>query len=263
MASPPRAWLTPDDLPPTTICRRLSIPDTPLFRIAVTGCLMLMTEPENWEQFGAITPEETAAAAAVMLADFEAAQGYCMIGSIVAIATAQVPENMILCDGTVYDNVDYPEFNAVRSSALNVGLSQFKTPDLRGRFILAPSGGITEHSIGGVDEVTLDESQLPAHTHIQNAHTHFSPGHNHSQAPHQHTYNYPVINIDIEAPGVPDPLALGNPGLPALTSAAGSPIGFTAATINQSTATNQSTGGNQPHENMPPYYALRYAIIVR
>lgn len=59
---------------------------------------------------------------------------------------------------------------------------------------------------------------------------------------HTHTETYPSFNIDLEAPGVPDVLGAGNPPLPQPTG---------------------SAGGNQPHNNMPPYYVMTYAIIGR
>lgn len=56
---------------------------------------------------------------------------------------------------------------------------------------------------------------------------------------HSHTYTPPVANIDLEAPGAPDILAAGL-GTPTETGV---------------------TGGGEPHENKPPYLAVRYAIF--
>lgn len=57
---------------------------------------------------------------------------------------------------------------------------------------------------------------------------------------HTHTFTSPTFGIDVESVGVPDPTGVGNP--PAVL-------------------TTSSTGGNQPHNNMPPYYAVKYAIF--
>lgn len=59
---------------------------------------------------------------------------------------------------------------------------------------------------------------------------------------HTHTYYAPTFNIDVESVGVPDPTGVGQPAIPEVTTA---------------------TGNNEPHENMPPYYAVVYAIIAR
>lgn len=57
---------------------------------------------------------------------------------------------------------------------------------------------------------------------------------------HTHGYFTPTFNIDVESVGIPDPTGVGNPQLP---------------------ATTQATGGGQPHNNMPPYFAMRLAIV--
>lgn len=263
MTSPKHAWLTPESLPPTNVCRRLSIPDTLLFRAAVNGALLELSKAENWEQFGAVTPEEAAAAALEMLYEFDEKNGYCMIGSIVPVITAHTPENMLLCDGSTYLSADYPDLAGIIDSALLVGFDSFRVPDLRQRFVFGAGDSYATNVVGGEEDVTLAASQMPSHTHTQNSHAHTSPGHNHSQAPHSHLYSYPSIGIDLEGAGVPDVTAVGNPGLPQSTGQGSSPIGFTAVTINQSTATNQNAGGDEAHENMPPYYVLRYAVVAK
>lgn len=60
--------------------------------------------------------------------------------------------------------------------------------------------------------------------------------------PHAHGYTQYTFGIDIESVGVPDPTGVGNPRLPESTD---------------------QTGGGQPHNNMPPFYALKYAVIAR
>jgi len=65
----PRAWLTPDSpTPEEERCRTISVPDDLAFVGAVTGALLPLTQPDNWEQSGSMTPEE---AAGIMSAAFE------------------------------------------------------------------------------------------------------------------------------------------------------------------------------------------------
>ncbi|MCB8946168.1 MAG: hypothetical protein H6658_20680 [Ardenticatenaceae bacterium] len=54
------AWLTPDasDLAGTPEDRTVSVP--PELWPFVSGCLLLLAEVENWEEFGTATPEEMA-----------------------------------------------------------------------------------------------------------------------------------------------------------------------------------------------------------
>lgn len=58
---------------------------------------------------------------------------------------------------------------------------------------------------------------------------------------HWHTYTPPTFNVDVEAPGAPDLLAAGI-GVQTVTGAA---------------------GGGQPHNNMPPYAVVVWAIVAR
>jgi len=64
-----RAWLTPDTpAPESERCRRFATPDELAFVAAVSGALLPLTLPENWEQSGSMTPDE---AAGIMSASFE------------------------------------------------------------------------------------------------------------------------------------------------------------------------------------------------
>lgn len=60
-------YITPDEIPEATICRVLFIPDDPIFRAAIDGALTELAYPFTWEQVGAVTVDEAAAAAQVML----------------------------------------------------------------------------------------------------------------------------------------------------------------------------------------------------
>ena len=61
-SSKKRAWLTPDsaDALADLVCKRVFVPDSQPFRESVNGALLELTYAWNWEQFGSMTPEETA-----------------------------------------------------------------------------------------------------------------------------------------------------------------------------------------------------------
>jgi microcystin-dependent protein len=88
-----------------------------------------------------------------------------------------------------------------------------------------------------VGSTTLTESQIPAHTHVQNSHNHTQNSHNHSQT---------------NGTGV-----LRNTGTTSISTSlgSGSPVAFTlsnvaaTATNIAATATNQNTGGGDSHDH--------------
>jgi len=57
---------------------------------------------------------------------------------------------------------------------------------------------------------------------------------------HVHGYTQPTFGVDMESVGVPDPTGVGNPPLPQLTDA---------------------EGGDEAHNNMPPYTVIRWVIV--
>lgn len=59
---------------------------------------------------------------------------------------------------------------------------------------------------------------------------------------HAHLYDKEIYNIDMETVGIPDPFGVGIPPIPTLTS---------------------SKGSGNAHNNMPPYYALKYVVIAK
>lgn len=59
---------------------------------------------------------------------------------------------------------------------------------------------------------------------------------------HNHHYSKVSVGIDVESVGVPDPTGVGQPMIPTDTT---------------------NAGGGQSHNNIPAYYALAYAMVVR
>ena len=94
------------------------------------------------------------------------------------------------------------------------------TPDLRNRFIVGQGSTYSINSTGGLHEVTLTSAQMPSHEHS--------------------------TNID------------GSHVIPGNGS---SSYPYGGAGTYASTVFNMNpTGGGQPHENLPPYYALSYIM---
>lgn len=212
------AWQTPESLPTGKFCRRLFIPNSPYLVGCVSGALRELAAPENWEELGAITPEEVAAVFEEMYLLYGEDNYGCMIGKVLP-TIGEVQPNELLCDGSTFNDADYPLLAARISSDWSNGDGTFTVPDLRDRFLLGGGGTFAETAQGGETNVTLSENQMPPHTHLETQYT---------------------FNLDLEAPGAPDILGLGQPSISVPTS---------------------SAGGGQPHNNMPPYQVVRYVVI--
>jgi microcystin-dependent protein len=115
-----------------------------------------------------------------------------------------------------------------------------------------------EGDVGGAKSVTLTESQMPAHTHVQNSHTHTQNSHTHTQDAHAHTLPVGATD-DTAAPFDRADAGTNASGANATTATGSATATNQAATaVNQSaTATNQNTGGGQAHSNLPPFIVVR------
>jgi microcystin-dependent protein len=157
-------YLTSETIPAAK-CRRLLIPDDLDIIASVTGALHELCKAQNWEQFGAVTIGEIVQAMIAMLGTFEECQS--MIGVVVPVTLAELPDWMLLCDGTIYDRVDYPELYDVLHPAYRLGSELgFRVPDLRRQTIVgAEPDGYDVGLFKGHEEIALTVAQLPSHAH--------------------------------------------------------------------------------------------------
>lgn len=247
-------FLTADALPTGDfICRGLRIPNDVQYLEIVNGVLSELLKVHNFELFGDVTPQEMVDVFTPMF--FEYLQEMpCMLGAIIPYATAMPPDATLPCDGSEHARIDFPRLYAAIDAAYIIDADTFKTPDLRGRAIIGvgTGTGLSVRAIGdtgGVEIHELTVSELPAHTHENTPHSHTDTGHTHG-------YTYPTVNLDLEGVGVPDVLGAGNPPLPFSTT-----VGF--ASISAEEIIIADAGENEPHENMPPFHALKYCIVWR
>jgi len=239
-------WLTPDSLPSSLRYCTISFPDSEEFHSLVRGALFLLSDEANWEEFGSLTVTQTADAFRDMLVRFFGDD--CMqdpVGTIMAYVGESAPSGFLLCDGAQYPQADYPDLYAVVGDVWGGADSGFfRVPDLKGRVPVGRDINTGEFQeigdVGGATTVTLSTSQIPAHTHVQDAHA--------------HSIRYGVTNNN----GAKFMIANGGSQDASVAGSMGADDG--TATIASKTATNQNTGGGGSHDNLPPYAVINYII---
>jgi microcystin-dependent protein len=140
-----------------------------------------------------------------------------LIGQVCSFL-GSLPDFWLPLTGATFNRVDYPELWESLDAQYKDSTT-FTLPDLSDLFLaVAGSGSYSLGDSAGEDEHTLTSSEMPSHTH---------------------TYLPPVVDIDLEAPGVPD---------------------IAAARIGPPTTTG-STGDDSAHENRPPFYSLIIGVF--
>lgn len=213
-------WTTPSTMPTGFSRWVFYLPSDYEWTAEFFGAMALLFALENFSD-GGVTPLE---ATNVWINSYMGAFVDNQIGQVRYGAWEELPENMLLCDGSTYDRVDYPLLYDAIGTVYHVDTDTFNVPDLRGRVTLGTGmgAGLSNRvlgALGGQETVQLTVGELPAHDHST------------------HTYS---LNVDLEGAGVPDPSAIGLPELPDSTG---------------------NTGGNEAHTNMQPFLALMAGIV--
>jgi microcystin-dependent protein len=152
------------------------------------------------------------------------------VGEIRMFAGNFPPVGWMFCEGqTLPISENETLFQLLGTTYGGDGQANFNLPDLRGRLPLHMGNGFALAETGGVEEVTLTVSQIPAHSHA-----------------------YLGSNSVANDPN-PTNNTLGESSAISLFQS-GAPI---AAMAPQSVG---STGGSQPHTNFQPYLCIDFII---
>lgn len=208
------------------------------------------------------------------------------IGTIVAYAGESVPNGYLLADGASVSRSKYMDLYDVISTSYGTPISSkyFYLPDLNGKLVVGSNNSDPDFSFamsGGAKTHTLTTQQLPAHSHSftgtanqvtssSGIHTHTYSGTTVSAGVHTHNLNEKGIYIPADVTSNYDAFIYKN-GLTdiATTTSAGAHThtfsGTTASGGNHThtltaKGSNSNTGGNQAHNNLMPYRALKYII---
>ena len=106
-------FLTPENAPGSLVVSRITrLPQDSEYLALVGGALYELACEGNWEKFGAQDIEDTADFFRQMYLNWVAGE-VSMLGSIHAMAVAETPAGMLVCDGSEHDRLDYPELYSV------------------------------------------------------------------------------------------------------------------------------------------------------
>lgn len=153
------------------------------------------------------------------------------VGCVQAYAGSTLPTGWLLCDGSAVSRTDYAALYAVIGTTYGAGdgSTTFNLPNLVNRMAVGSGSSYAIAATGGEASHKLTEAELPALSGEAGMYTRYKD--------------------DQTASGV-------------LKESYGSYGRFPSSAAENCTASvvKIAFGGNQPHNNMPPYLALRYII---
>jgi microcystin-dependent protein len=181
------------------------------------------------------------------------------VGSIIAFGGQKIPEGWLECNGQ--EIPDGSKYNKLKEVLGEIVLQSFKeatgktteirkgyvVPDLRSRFIVGQGEGEGKdggdydlgefymHEIGGEIEHKLTKKEMPSHSHSYRDSVYFED----YKPPDSGTFKWEDIGDNKHGSGDTDD---------------------DNQYIWYRNRTTGSSGSDQPHNNLPPYYALRYII---
>ncbi|HEU5223427.1 MAG TPA: DUF859 family phage minor structural protein [Candidatus Lumbricidophila sp.] len=148
-------------------------------------------------------------------------------------------------DGAAISRVTYAKLYAIWGTTFGAGdgSTTFNMPNKKGRVGVGYDSSQTEFNAmgktGGEKTHVLTDNEMPVHTHVQNAHSHTIP------------------NEDGQPPRRGAGASAGR--LAGVTYASYTDV---SVSTSPTTATNQNAGGDQPHNNLQPYFTENYVIRI-
>jgi microcystin-dependent protein len=170
------------------------------------------------------------------------------LGQISIFAGNFAPRGWALCNGQILAiATNTALFSLLGTTYGGNGQTTFALPDLRGRAALhqGQGPGLSSYDlgeVGGVESVTLIQTQIPAHNHTATVTINAAAS--------------PLSASDDPSNQVP----AGGSGQSVYAS---TPDGTTKMNAGMATAVIGIAGGSQPHENRQPYLCVNYIIALQ
>ena len=159
------------------------------------------------------------------------------VGSIMPYPKVIAPENWIVCDGSAISRTEYQELFEVIGTTFGVGdgSTTFNLPDIKGKTLVGQDEDDADldtiGKTGGEKTHTLTIDEMASHNHIQK------------------------INV-----GSDNLIAVNPSSSSGITRDGGGHSSGTTAATKKTVVETENIGGNQPHNNMQPYFITNYII---
>ncbi|ARV15445.1 phage tail protein [Polaribacter sp. SA4-12] len=186
-----------------------------------------------------------------------------MMASIMLFAGNFAPRGWAFCDGQLLPISQYSAlFSLLGTTYGGDGRTTFGLPDLRGRAPIGPRNGpgLSDYRLGqkgGAEHITLNQTQMPSHTHAASAADVTVEIKASSAEADLHTPaagSFLAAGNEVNGRGT-DPIQMYNSSTPDITLGGGS--------TTSSNVTIGNTGGNLSHENRQPFIAINYIIAMQ
>ena len=249
---------------PANLNGGVNINGTPLAAVATAGTYASLTGTPATVTYASLsgTPTLAPVATAGTYASLTGTPAGIPAGIINQFAGNAAPIGYLLCDGTAYSRTTYAAlFEAIASTyGGGDGSTTFNVPNFLGIVPAGYTSGDSNFSTlgaaGGADSVTLQITNLPAHSHTvtDSGHTHgiTDPGHVHA------------ISVQTNGTGSTNTTHLGAATNTFNTYTPGqySQPNTTGITVSSSTAniTCANTGGGTAFNTLPPFLVVNYII---
>lgn len=146
------------------------------------------------------------------------------------ISFGYAPQGWALCNGQLLPiNQNQALFSLLGTTYGGNGQTNFALPNLRGAMPMHFGGSHILGERSGSESVTLTQQHMPAHTHV--------------------------------VTGTSTPGTTRNPSNAVMAGVRGGYAG--AGTVAMGPGSVSSVGGNQPHNNMPPFLTVGFAIALQ
>jgi microcystin-dependent protein len=177
------------------------------------------------------------------------------VGAVCDFPKAPVPAGWLICDGSIYNIVDYPTLAAYLGTTFGGnGTTTFGVPNYKGCVRVPQDAAQTEFDTigekGGEKKHILTIAELATHNH---ADTLAAPAHTHSIAHVHGGVTTSATSGGLAAPPLGSQMPAGNTG-PASPATSG---GASATALSGAVSNNGSSAG---HNNLQPYVVVVTAI---